>query len=111
MLNLYCDVLFQDRVVGRIDVVNGVLLRNDCYTDCILEHPCPNSHTLDSLLLVLKDRVISPDRFTPDIARYLGLFEYDWFEIFKKTHGVDIDDFFWFRFDGEFLSWDDVRVR
>jgi hypothetical protein len=39
----------------------------------------------------------------------LGLDYYNPFEIVKKTHGFLQDDFIWVRFEGEDLSWEDVR--
>ena len=33
------------------------------------------------------------------------------YDILCFTHGVDVDDFIWFKFDGEDIGFDDVRVR
>lgn len=46
-----------------------------------------------------------------NIDRYLEKLDvkyYDPLEIVKKTHGVSYNDFFWFRFNGEELTWKDV---
>jgi len=29
----------------------------------------------------------------------------------RKTHGVTWEDFFWIKFDGESISWEDVRWK
>lgn len=36
---------------------------------------------------------------------------YDPLAIVKKTHGVSYNDFLWFRFNGENLTWKDVAPR
>ena len=36
---------------------------------------------------------------------------YDPWAIVKKNHGVMSDDLFWIKFDGEELTWEDVKVR
>lgn len=41
----------------------------------------------------------------------LGIPYYDPLEIVKKTHGVSYNDFLWFRFNGESLTWKDVAPR
>ncbi len=50
----------------------------------------------------------------PDLAQqleYLGLSEYNPWEIVKRTHGVMFEDFIWIRFEGETLVWEDVKIR
>ncbi len=46
-----------------------------------------------------------------EILEELGLEEYDPWKMVQITHGVDWDDFYWIRFEGENLTWEDVRVR
>ncbi|MCI9423469.1 hypothetical protein GN277_13425 [Lachnospiraceae bacterium WCA-9-b2] len=46
-----------------------------------------------------------------EILAYLGLREYNPYEIVKKTHGVSWNDYIWFRFPGENLKSKDVLVR
>lgn len=41
----------------------------------------------------------------------LGLEEYNPYEIVKKTHGVMWEDYMWFKFPGENICWEDVKVR
>ena len=47
------------------------------------------------------------------MLRSMGLKEYNVYDILRVTHGVDIDDFMWLKFDEDdkSLCWDDVRVR
>lgn len=49
-----------------------------------------------------------------NIERYLeklGIPYYDPLAIVKKTHGVSYNDFLWFRFAGESLTWEDLAPR
>ncbi len=61
---------------------------------------------------ILKSRCWQEDR--ADIDAYLkklGLTYYDPLEIVKKTHGVSYNDFLWFQFRGENLSWNKVAPK
>lgn len=54
------------------------------------------------------------ERGRPDIMERLediGLTEYNPWEIIKKTHGVMWEDYLWVKFDGEELTWEDVKAR
>lgn len=106
-----CDVYHEDEKVGRLEIIDGKLVKNEVYTDNILLHPCPRSKTFLSVVSALEDRVVCESRFDDEMKAVLGLEKYNIYDILRKTHGVDIDDFIWFKFDGEDISWDDVRVR
>lgn len=40
-----------------------------------------------------------------------GLLEYDPLAIVKRTHGMMYADFIWVRFDGEDISYDQIKIR
>ena len=40
-----------------------------------------------------------------------GLTENNPYEWCRKTHGVMYNDFWWIKFPGETIKWDDVKVR
>lgn len=46
-----------------------------------------------------------------EILSKMGLENYDILGIIKFTHGVKTDDFVWIKFDGEDLTFKDVRIR
>lgn len=46
---------------------------------------------------------------TKEILEDLGLDIYNPYEIVKKTHAVDFDDWNWFLFTDESLKWEDVN--
>ncbi|MFR0757462.1 MAG: hypothetical protein ACLSHV_13140 [Hominisplanchenecus sp.] len=50
----------------------------------------------------------------PDLKKILaahGMTENNPYEWNRRTHGVMFNDFWWLRFPGEKLTWDDVNVR
>ncbi|MCF0186952.1 MAG: hypothetical protein HUJ98_10750 [Bacteroidaceae bacterium] len=71
-----------------------------------------NKMTNAQLMQVLELRCW--DRNRADINLLLnrmGLTEYNPLEIVKRTHGTTVNDFFWFRFQGEKLTAKDVLKR
>ena len=46
-----------------------------------------------------------------DYLDELELEEYNPWDIVKRTHGVMWEDFLWFKFPDENVSWDEVKVR
>lgn len=54
------------------------------------------------------------DRNRPDAQDFLdywGVKEYNPYELCRKTHGASLQDLFWIRWEGEDLTWDDVKFR
>lgn len=54
------------------------------------------------------------DKKRENIEKYLfklGLTEYDPYKICRKTHGVMFQDKIWFKYEGENISWEDVKCR
>lgn len=113
MLNLCFDIYHRHDKVGRVEIVNSKLIKNEVYTDNILIRPFPASTDLLNILGILKNRVICEERCDKELLTSMGLTHYNIYDILRNTHGVDIDDFIWFKFDEdpEDLTWDDVRVR
>lgn len=112
-LNLCFDIYHANDKVGRVEIVNSKLIKNEVYTNKIIERLFPESTPLPNILSILKGRVICKERCDEDMLRSMGLKEYNVYDILKVTHGVDIDDFMWLKFDedDESLCWNDVRVR
>lgn len=54
-------------------------------------------------------RCISDMDMSRELLRLGGLSFYDPYQIVQKTHGVMVDDCYWIRFDGENLTWEDVK--
>lgn len=54
------------------------------------------------------------DEHRENIEKYLfklGLTEFNPYKICRKTHGVMFQDKIWFKYNGETLSWNDVKCR
>jgi hypothetical protein len=112
-MNLKFEVRFQDELVAKIGIKDDKLEYAETYTDVIYKQPfIKKPVTLKYVMSFLDKRSIPRDRTDiQGILRRLGLDHYDTIEILKNTHGVDYDDFFWIKFEGENISWNDVRVR
>ncbi len=106
-----CDIYHRYDKVGRLEIIDGKLVKNEVYTDNLLFHPCPRSTTFSSVADALADRVICEERVDEKLLKYMNLEKYNVYDILRFTHGVDVDDFIWFKFDGEDITFDDVRVR
>ena len=70
------------------------------------------ANDIDAIYLkqIFETRIFSKKR--PDkeeLLNSLGLSEYDEYDIVKKTHGATHKDKFWFKFDDEKISYNDVR--
>ncbi len=60
----------------------------------------------------LKDRCYEDNRANlQDILHSVGLETNNPYEWIKISHGVTYEDFFWIRFEGESITWNDVKVR
>ena len=101
------DVYHGDKKTGRIEIENGNLIKKECYVSgemiykC-LQFPFLNMETGYSVLKFLQTRVFPYERDDRNVLlKSIGLEEYNIYEILKKTHGVDVDDYWWFKFDGE----------
>ena len=108
-VTLMCDVMYKDEIVGRLEIVDGQLIKNEVYTDVPLKHPFPKHKSFFAIAEALSGRVFCRERFVEEMQRAVGLTEYNVYDIMRNTHGADVDDHIWFRYDGEDLCWDDVK--
>ena len=110
-MDISFDVHYRYEKTGRVELSNCKIVKNECYTDDPLKCPCSRIKDYFTMVEFMKGRLMCETRWTPEMLESIGLKEYNVFEIFKKTHGVDVDDFVWFSFDDENITWDDVKVR
>ena len=111
-VSIHCDIYHRNEKVGRLDIEKGKLIRNEAFTDNLLLHPCAKSTTALQILGILADRVICESRCEDVMLKSMGLKEYNVFDVFKANHGIDIDDFIWFKFDDDRkdLCWEDIII-
>ena len=111
MLNTFY-VMYKNEIVTKVSFIkNGSLINIEKFT----EHPaiqpfCGTDVSLERVMKFLKRRCFSQAR--PDaykILDALGLKEYDPVEIIKITHGHMWEDCTWIRFEGETLTWEDIK--
>ena len=113
MLNLCFDIYHRTEKVGRVEIIDSKLIKNEVYTDNMIKRLFPATTPLVNILAILKSRVICKERCDKAMLNSMGLTEYNIYDILKHTHGVDVDDFIWLKFDEDpvDLCWNDVRVR
>lgn len=105
------SLLFKDEVVADVhidtDKKESSILR---YTMSRHQMFMCDRQDIDYIYMLLKDRCFDDGR--PDLPQILaahGLSSNDAYEWCRRTHGVSYNDFWWLRFPGEELTWDDVK--
>lgn len=106
-------VMSKDKKIAKCVIKDGKLVSIDKYTKKIYEQPFYGENiSLEYVISFLQDRTISINKHNIDeILENLGLDHYDMLDILRKTHGVFYDDFTWIKFEGESISYEDVKVR
>ena len=90
---------------------------NKAHIQKIINHPVKQIFKdeeidLYRLTLLLETRCWQRERKNiDDYLNKLSLKYYDPLEIVKRTHGVSYNDFLWFKFNGENLTWKDVAPK
>jgi len=109
-LEILC--FWNDELVSFITVKN-----NKAKVQRFTEHPVKQIFhegeiDLFRLSTILETRCWQRDcRNIDNYLKKLDIPYYDPLAIVKKTHGVSYNDFLWFRFNGESLTWKDVAPR
>lgn len=106
-----CDIYRKNECVGRLEIIEGRLIKNEVYTSDWHKHPFPRTTEIYHMANALKDRLMPECRWTPEVLAYIGESEYNVYRLLRKTHGIDRDDFWWFKFDDEDITYEDVKVR
>ena len=112
-MTLNFSVMFEDTETARVSLGDNKyfdvqLLTEDKYTHPFFIMPTDYDYIVDWLDSRSVDRERSD---LEDILNRPGIEDYDTIEILRKTHGVSYDDPMWIRFEGETVTWNDVRVK
>ena len=111
IINLKAELLFKDELVATINTEKGIFKLEEGKKHLYpveLEYQ-PNMYGLNSFIV---ERMIPRTRYDVEqLLSKLGLYEYDVESILKATHGLNSDDYYWFRFEGENITYDDIKVR
>lgn len=103
-------VMYGDIRVADIIIEDGKLIKYVLYYDCPFFYGKNIELTMERVFSFLETRIPPPERENIDeILEYYGLPEYNVYELCKKTHGVDCSDCCWLKFEGEHLTWKDVK--
>lgn len=103
------DVLMKDTVMVHVHI-EGTNVEVIHYMDTPLAPFQMDNVTIGIINRFFESRCFDESR--PDkhiLLDSLGLECYNPLEIVKKTHGFLLHDFIWVRFEGEDLTWEDVR--
>lgn len=108
------DYMFKDTVLSHVvfDTGNQTVTCEELNHDLTLQFFGKMDHTVDNLMKVFEMRCFDRNRYdAKEILDYLELPEYSPYHICLKTHGASTQDYMWIRWDGEALTWDDVKLR
>lgn len=111
-VNLSFDYMFRDKKVAHVELLSNLEVKCERYSTDVLDNPLPQGETAEKLLEMFEDRCFPRTRANADeLVKRLGLEVYDPIGIVRKTHGIQFDDFYWIRFEGEDITWEDVKIR
>ena len=114
------DKVLDFEILNKNDVIAHVIVDRENqivdvkqYTD----HPVHKQFkqkeiTMQDIAKWLRGRCFPETRFNKDqLLQDLGLRTYSPLSIVKKTHGLQFEDYYWVRFQGERLCYDDIKIR
>lgn len=114
-MKLRFDCYYLDTCTGRIEIDDLTLIKKECYLPDGVKYPFMYFpfYNMDSAYAIIdfisKDRVYPEGRAGIDkILSDMGLSEYNWYEIIKRTHGITYD-VVWYR--GLFFAVEYCRGR
>ena len=106
------DYMWRDRVEAHVDVYESGKVEFVNYTKDILNMPFGVLNKADRLDLdeFFRRRCVPENRHNiKELLASVGLEEFDAEKIIKLTHGFMANDKNWIRFDGETLTYDELR--
>ena len=110
--NLVFDYMWGDDKVTHVEIKEGVVTFKN-YTDDLIARAfgIRDSVALDYVDKFFEDRCFPRTRKSAKrLLKELDVPYYEPLLICKKTHGVMHGDLNWIRFEGENLTWKDVKV-
>lgn len=105
-------LMWKDEVVGNVTIGEKEIHINRYSTNPVKQIFYKETITRYEFGEILRHRCWDENR--PDLDVLLGMIglnEFNPYEICKKTHGLMVQDFTWFKFEGETLTFDTVRRR
>ena len=107
-------VLFQNVPVAHVNISDDhkTVIINKLVPDGIIQPFNGNKLDLERVYDFLKDRCYEDSyEGLEEVLQKNNMLSNNPWEWNKKTHGVTWEDFFWIKFDGENITWEDVRWK
>lgn len=106
------EVLYKDTVAAEVEMhPKKTYIRR--FDSCPVHYLFP-AEEMDTYgaLEILEGRCFPRNRENIDeLLKRLGIKHYHPLDIIRKTHGLMRNDYVWIRFEGENLTYDDVKIR
>lgn len=105
------DIMMKDEVIAHVKYDStGVIIKQ--FVDFPFKQFYDDNISKEELLEWVEERCFPRTRHNAqELLEYLGLEFYDPWAIIEKTHGLIIEDYYWIRFKGEDLNYDDIKIR
>ena len=104
------ETFWADEKTAEVDV------REDkAYVNRLILHPAKQIFYKDEISRyelgnILKSRCFDEGRpDLPQLLELMGVGEYDVYKMCRATHGKMMQDKIWFRYEGEDLTWEDMK--
>lgn len=110
---LIIDYMCEDVVCTHIEAdYNTDIVTVTNFTDDVMEQAIgKRKASIDIIDTFFRERCFPETRFNKkELLESAGLQFFDAEAIVRQTHGVLIEDNFWVRFEGETLTWNDVKL-
>lgn len=110
------DLMHKDRVIAKVvldyNKQKAEVLSYDTNPNFNPLHMLTGTTSINKILYFFESRCFPRYRANAsELLESLDLEHYSPSQIVRKTHGIEFDDYNWIRFDGEDLTYEDVKVR
>ena len=108
------EIFYKEAVIARVVVDRE---RQIVDVKQFTDHPVHKQFkqeniTMQDIAKWLRNRCFPETRFNKEqLLQDLGLKTYSPLAIVKKTHGLQFEDYYWVRFQGEGVCYDDIKIR
>lgn len=106
-------ILSMDTLIAGVSITEDGVVTIQRYTDNPLKQVFPRKHTtIMEVYNFMKSRCYEDGRADlKQILAQAGMESNNPWEWCKLTHGVTFEDFYWIRYEGEDISWDDLAMH
>ena len=110
--NLSFDYMWKNNVVAHVNVYSNGKINCETIGKGFFDNPLPLGTDGNKLYDFFESRCFPKTRGNADeLLRLLGLSSYNPLAIVRKTRGQQFDDFYWIRFEGDTVDYEDIKLR